>query len=117
MRGSTTKLAEENHVEEPSQNADPESSKKATGKGRTKRAKVSMPEAETDYFSENHNLEDLLQHKVEKYLIRSTYLAVIVGLLPRQKCEKLKKLTVRQRKSIEKQRNKLVRKQRQHLRI
>ncbi|KAG8373313.1 hypothetical protein BUALT_Bualt11G0011000 [Buddleja alternifolia] len=58
---SNNKPAEENHVEEPSQNTEPEPIKKAAGKGRTKRAKVSKPEAEPEYFPEKRSLEDLWQ--------------------------------------------------------
>ncbi|KAI3462017.1 hypothetical protein Pfo_018680 [Paulownia fortunei] len=58
---SRSKPAKENHSEEQSRNAVPEPSKKAAAKGRPKRAKVSKPEAEPEYFPEKRNLEDLWQ--------------------------------------------------------
>ncbi|KAK4417270.1 protein HEAT INTOLERANT 4 [Sesamum alatum] len=53
--------AEENHLQERSGDAEPEPSKEAAAKGRRKRAKVSKPEAEPEYFPEKRNLEDLWQ--------------------------------------------------------
>ncbi|KAL0378768.1 UNVERIFIED_CONTAM: protein HEAT INTOLERANT 4 [Sesamum radiatum] len=51
--------AEENHLQERSGDAEPEPSKEAAAKGRRKRAKVSKPETEPEYFPEKRNLEDL----------------------------------------------------------
>ncbi|KAL0461169.1 UNVERIFIED_CONTAM: protein HEAT INTOLERANT 4 [Sesamum latifolium] len=58
---SPSKPDKENHLEEKSRNGAPERSKKAAAQGRPKRAKVSKPEAEPEYFPEKRNLEDLWQ--------------------------------------------------------
>ncbi|XP_011090606.1 uncharacterized protein LOC105171250 isoform X2 [Sesamum indicum] len=50
---------EENHLQERSGDAEPQPSKEAAAKGRRKRAKVSKPETEPEYFPEKRNLEDL----------------------------------------------------------
>ncbi|KAL3630111.1 Protein HEAT INTOLERANT 4 [Castilleja foliolosa] len=52
---------EENHLQESLGNDEPEPSNIAAAKGRRKRAKVTKPEAETEYFPEQRNLEDLWQ--------------------------------------------------------
>ncbi|KAL0284954.1 UNVERIFIED_CONTAM: protein HEAT INTOLERANT 4 [Sesamum angustifolium] len=52
--------AEENHLQEKSGDAEPEPSKEAAAKGRRKRAKVSKPETEPEYFPEKRNLWDQL---------------------------------------------------------
>ncbi|KAL7104482.1 hypothetical protein ACP275_08G247700 [Erythranthe tilingii] len=54
--------AEENHVEVKKKGkAEPKASNKAAGGRKPKRAKVSKPETETEYFEEKRNLEDLWQ--------------------------------------------------------
>ncbi|KAK4411610.1 protein HEAT INTOLERANT 4 [Sesamum angolense] len=56
--GAIPSKPEKNHLEESRK---PERSKKAAAQGRPKRAKVSTPEAEPEYFQEKRNLEDLWQ--------------------------------------------------------
>ncbi|KAI3451089.1 hypothetical protein Pfo_007754 [Paulownia fortunei] len=58
---SPSQSAEENHLQERTGNAEPEPTKKAAAKGRRKRAKVSKPQTEPEYFPEKRNLEDLWQ--------------------------------------------------------
>ncbi|GER48979.1 hypothetical protein STAS_26186 [Striga asiatica] len=58
---SSGQPVEENQLPESLENGKPEPSGKAAAKGRRKRAKVSKPETETEYFPEKRNLEDLWQ--------------------------------------------------------
>ncbi|KAL2240938.1 UNVERIFIED_CONTAM: Protein HEAT INTOLERANT 4, partial [Sesamum indicum] len=53
---------EENHLQERSGDAEPQPSKEAAAKGRRKRAKVSKPETEPEYFPEKRNLENWVFH-------------------------------------------------------
>lgn len=53
---SPSQPAEENHLEERTEDAEPGPSKKAAAKGGRKRAKISKPETEPEYFPEQRNL-------------------------------------------------------------
>ncbi|GFP92000.1 hypothetical protein PHJA_001344100 [Phtheirospermum japonicum] len=58
---SPSQPTDENHLQESLGNVKPEPSNKEAAKGRRKRAKVTKPETETEYFPEKRNLEDLWQ--------------------------------------------------------
>lgn len=53
---SPTQPTEERHLQENTSNVEPEASNKQADNGKRKRAKVSKPETEPEYFPEKRNL-------------------------------------------------------------